>query len=104
MRASSHATFRRLRDTDGGRSARLVLVGMAQAAGAQRKVQTPPTRNRGSMSDMDESPSTASTPAWALQQATEEMYNIKDADVIAQRPEKSRVRVKNVRTNVTTST
>jgi hypothetical protein len=37
------------------------------------------------MSDMDESPSTASTPPWALQQATEEMYNIKDADVIAQR-------------------
>jgi hypothetical protein len=37
------------------------------------------------MSDMDEGPSTASTPAWAVQQATEEMYNIKDADVIAQR-------------------
>jgi hypothetical protein len=37
------------------------------------------------MSHMDESPATASTPAWALQQATEELYNIKDAEVIAER-------------------
>jgi hypothetical protein len=37
------------------------------------------------MSDMDESSSTAATPSWALQQAIAEMYNSKDADVIAQR-------------------
>ena len=37
------------------------------------------------MSHPDEGSSTASIPAWALQRATEELYDTKDADVIAQR-------------------
>ena len=37
------------------------------------------------MSHPDEGSSTASTPTWALQRATEELYDIKDADVIARR-------------------
>lgn len=37
------------------------------------------------MSHPDEGSSTASTPKWALQRATEEQYAIKDGDVIARR-------------------
>ena len=37
------------------------------------------------MSDSEEGSSTASLPAWAVQQATEELYDIEDAEVIAQR-------------------
>lgn len=37
------------------------------------------------MSQPDEGSSTAPTPTWALQRATEELYDIKDAEVIAQR-------------------
>jgi hypothetical protein len=37
------------------------------------------------MSHPDEGSSAASTPTWALQQATEELYDTKDAEVIAQR-------------------
>ena len=37
------------------------------------------------MSHPDEGSSTASTPAWALQRATEELYDVTDAEVIAQR-------------------
>jgi hypothetical protein len=37
------------------------------------------------MSQPDEGSSTVPTPTWALQQATEELYDIEDADVIAQR-------------------
>ncbi len=37
------------------------------------------------MSHPDEGSSAAPIPAWALQQATEELYDIEDAEVIAQR-------------------
>jgi hypothetical protein len=37
------------------------------------------------MSHPDEGSSNASTPAWALQRATEELYDTTDAGVIAQR-------------------
>ena len=37
------------------------------------------------MSHPDEDSSAAPIPAWALQQATEELYDIKDPEVIAQR-------------------
>ena len=37
------------------------------------------------MSHPDEGSSTSSTPIWALQRAAEELYDTKDADVIAQR-------------------
>jgi hypothetical protein len=37
------------------------------------------------MSHRDEGSPTASTPTWALQRATEELHDIKDAEVIAQR-------------------
>jgi hypothetical protein len=37
------------------------------------------------MSDRDEGSSTASIPEWALRQATEELYDTEDAEVIAQR-------------------
>ncbi|MBA2558415.1 MAG: hypothetical protein H0V07_00730 [Propionibacteriales bacterium] len=37
------------------------------------------------MSHADEGSSTASTLTWALQRATEELYDINDAEVIAQR-------------------
>jgi len=37
------------------------------------------------MSHSDEGSSTASNPKWALQRATEELYDTKDADVIARR-------------------
>lgn len=37
------------------------------------------------MSHPDEGSSTASTPTWALQRATEELYDINDAELIAQR-------------------
>lgn len=37
------------------------------------------------MSHPAESSSAAPTPAWALQKATEELYDIEDAEVIAQR-------------------
>jgi hypothetical protein len=37
------------------------------------------------MSHADEDSPTGSTPAWALQRATEEMYDTEDADVTAQR-------------------
>ena len=37
------------------------------------------------MSDPDEGSSTASIPAWAVQRATEELYDVQDAGVIARR-------------------
>ena len=37
------------------------------------------------MSHPDEGSFTASAPTWALQQATEELYDTKDAELIAQR-------------------
>lgn len=37
------------------------------------------------MSHPDEGSSTSSTPTWALQRATRELYDTKDAEVIAQR-------------------
>ena len=37
------------------------------------------------MAHPDEGSSSAPTPAWALQLATEELYETKDAEVIAQR-------------------
>jgi hypothetical protein len=37
------------------------------------------------MSHPEEGSSTASAPTWALQQATEELYDVEDAEVIAER-------------------
>ena len=37
------------------------------------------------MSHPDDDPSAASIPTWALQQATEELYDTTDSEVIAQR-------------------
>jgi hypothetical protein len=37
------------------------------------------------MSHPDEVPSSASIPTWALQRATEELYDIENVEVIAQR-------------------
>ncbi len=37
------------------------------------------------MSHPDEDSSASPTPTWALQQATEELYDIEDADAIARR-------------------
>ncbi len=37
------------------------------------------------MSQPDDLSSTASSPTWAVQRATEELYDVKDAEVIAQR-------------------
>ena len=37
------------------------------------------------MSHPDEGSSVAPAPMWALQQATEELYDVEDAEVIAQR-------------------
>jgi hypothetical protein len=37
------------------------------------------------MPSSDSGSSPEPTPAWALQQATEELYDVEDADVIAQR-------------------
>ena len=56
------------------------------AGPAERNVEIP--TDEASEADMlhpDEGSSTAPIPPWALQQATEELYNIEDAEVIAQR-------------------
>jgi len=37
------------------------------------------------MPDPDTGPSPAPTPAWALQQAKEELYDVEDSEAIAQR-------------------
>ena len=37
------------------------------------------------MSQPDDGSSTTSTPAWALERATEELYDTQDAEVIAER-------------------
>lgn len=57
----------------------------SHAGPAEPKIDTPHQRAaKADMSHPDET-STGPTPAWALQRAAEELYDIKDAEVIAQR-------------------
>jgi hypothetical protein len=52
----------------------------------ERRVEAPAVQTaEEAMSDPDEGSATASTPAWAVQQATEELYSVEDAQMIAQR-------------------
>ena len=62
------------------------LAPTSHARSAERKVETPTDEAaEEDMSHADEGSSTASTPTLALQRATEDLYDVKDAEVIAQR-------------------
>ena len=52
---------------------------------AERRVAPHDKPAKEAMSHPDEASSTAFTPTWALQRATEELYDTKDAEVIAKR-------------------